>query len=294
MLLRQTRGQKIFSVFNYALLTLTAVLCLLPLIHVIALSLSDNAAVSGGLVTLWPVRFTWEPYVYVLERSAFWKAFGVTLQRAALGTAVNVLLVILLAYPLSMSREKLRARTLYVWIFFFTMLFNGGLIPTYILIKEIGIMDTLWALILPGAVTVFNLILMLNFFRQVPEELEDAAMIDGAGHWRTLWQIYVPISTPAIATITLFCVVGHWNAWFDGLIYMRDAAHYPLQSYLQTIVVKFDFQTMSATDAQRLAQLNDRSVKAAQMVVAAVPILLVYPFLQKYFVSGIKLGSVKG
>ncbi|MDI4648566.1 carbohydrate ABC transporter permease [Cohnella hashimotonis] len=294
MLLRQTRGQKIFSVFNYALLTLTAVLCLLPLIHVIALSLSDNAAVSGGLVTLWPVRFTWEPYVYVLERSAFWKAFGVTLQRAALGTAVNVLLVILLAYPLSMSREKLRARTLYVWIFFFTMLFNGGLIPTYILIKEIGIMDTLWALILPGAVTVFNLILMLNFFRQVPEELEDAAMIDGAGHWRTLWQIYVPISTPATATITLFCVVGHWNAWFDGLIYMRDAAHYPLQSYLQTIVVKFDFQTMSATDAQRLAQLNDRSVKAAQMVVAAVPILLVYPFLQKYFVSGIKLGSVKG
>lgn len=294
MLLRQTRGQKIFSVFNYALLTLTAVLCLLPLIHVIALSFSDNAAVSGGLVTLWPVRFTWEPYAYVLERSAFWRAFGVTLQRAALGTIVNVLLVILLAYPLSMSGEKLRARTLYVWIFFFTMLFNGGLIPTYILIKEIGIMDTLWALILPGAVTVFNLILMLNFFRQVPEELEDAAMIDGAGHWRTLWQIYVPISTPAIATITLFCVVGHWNAWFDGLIYMRDAAHYPLQSYLQTIVVKFDFQTMSATDAQRLAQLNDRSVKAAQMVVAAVPILLVYPFLQKYFVSGIKLGSVKG
>ncbi|WP_217597327.1 carbohydrate ABC transporter permease [Cohnella sp. GbtcB17] len=294
MLLRQTRGQKIFSVFNYALLTLTAVLCLLPLIHVIALSFSDNAAVSGGLVTLWPVRFTWEPYAYVLERSAFWKAFGVTLQRAALGTAVNVLLVILLAYPLSMSGEKLRARTLYVWIFFFTMLFNGGLIPTYILIKEIGIMDTLWALVLPGAVTVFNLILMLNFFRQVPEELEDSAMIDGAGHWRTLWQIYVPISTPAIATITLFCVVGHWNAWFDGLIYMRDAAHYPLQSYLQTIVVKFDFQTMSATDAQRLAQLNDRSVKAAQMVVAAVPILLVYPFLQKYFVSGIKLGSVKG
>lgn len=294
MLLRQTRGQKIFSVFNYVLLGLTAVLCLLPLVHVIALSFSDNAAVSGGLVTLWPVRFTWEPYVYVLERSAFWKAFGVTLQRAALGTAVNVLLVILLAYPLSMTGDKLRARTLYVWIFFFTMLFNGGLIPTYILIKEIGIMDTLWALILPGAVTVFNLILMLNFFRQVPEELEDAAMIDGAGHWRTLWQIYVPISTPAIATITLFCVVGHWNAWFDGLIYMRDAAHYPLQSYLQTIVVKFDFQTMSATDAQRLAQLNDRSVKAAQMVVAAVPILLVYPFLQKYFVSGIKLGSVKG
>lgn len=294
MLLRQTRGQKIFNVFNYILLSAAALLCVMPLVHVVALSLSDNAAVSGGMVTLWPVRFTLEPYIYVLERGAFWTAFGVTIQRALLGTVINVLLVILLAYPLSMSKEKLRARTLYVWFFFFTMLFNGGLIPTYILVKEIGIMDSLWALILPGAVTVFNMILMLNFFRQVPEELEDAAMIDGANHWRTLWQIYVPVSTPAIATITLFCVVAHWNAWFDGLIYMRSAEHYPLQSYLQTIVVKFDFQTMSATDAMRLAQLNDRSVKAAQMVVAAVPILLVYPFLQKYFVSGIKLGSVKG
>ncbi|TLS50926.1 carbohydrate ABC transporter permease [Paenibacillus antri] len=294
MLARQTRGQKIFNVFNLFFLTLVCVLCLFPFIHVAALSLSENSAVSGGLVKLWPVRFTTEPYSYVLERKAFWTAFGVTIQRAALGTALNVLLVLLLAYPLSKTREKFRMRSTYVWIFFFTMLFNGGLIPTYILIKELGLLDTIWALVLPGAVTVFNVILMLNFFRQVPEELEDAANIDGASHWRTLWQIYVPVSTPAIATITLFCVVGHWNAWFDGLIYMRDASNYPLQSYLQTIVVSFDFQTMTATEAERLAKLNDRSVKAAQMIVAAIPILLVYPFLQKYFVSGIRLGSVKG
>ncbi len=294
MLSRQTKGQKIFGVFNYMFLSLVCVLCLVPFIHIVALSLSDNAAVAGGLVKMWPVRFTAEPYLYVLDRDAFWRAFAITLKRAAIGTSLNLLLVILLAYPLSKDREKLRTRTLYVWFFFFTMLFNGGLIPSYILIKELGIMDTIWALILPGAVSVFNLILMLNFFRQVPEELEDAANIDGAGHWRTLWQIYVPVSMPAVATITLFCLVAHWNAWFDGLIYMRNAVNYPLQSYLQTVVVEFNFQTMSASEAERLAKLNNRSVKSAQMIVAAIPILLVYPFLQKYFVSGIKLGSVKG
>lgn len=173
------------------------------------------------------------------------------------------------------------------------MLFNGGLIPTYLLVNKLNLTDTIWALTLPGAVTVFNLILMLNFYRHVPEELEDAAFMDGAGHWKILWKVYVPISIPAVATITLFCIVAHWNQWFDGLIYMNNAANYPLQSYLQTIVVEFNFQTMSATEAQRLAMLNDRSVKAAQMIVATIPILLVYPFVQKYFVSGIKLGSVK-
>ncbi|MEK0314428.1 carbohydrate ABC transporter permease [Cohnella sp. 56] len=294
MLTKQTRAQKVFNAFNYTFLIVVCLLCLVPFIHILALSLSDNAAVSGGLVKLWPVRFTLEPYRYVLDRDAFWRAFGITLQRALLGTAINVMLVILLAYPLSKTKEKLRTRSLYVWVFFFTMLFNGGLIPSYILIKELGIMNTLWALVLPGAVTVFNVILMLNFFRQVPEEMEDAANIDGASHWRTLWQIYVPVSMPAIATITLFCLVGHWNSWFDGLIFMRNADKYPLQSYLQTIVVEFNFQTMSATEAERLAKLNDRSVKSAQMLVAAIPILLVYPFLQRYFVSGIRLGSVKG
>ena len=285
-----TRGQKIFNVFNYILLTLVSVASLVPFIHIIALSLSDNAAVSAGLVHLWPKRFTWEPYNYVMNRDAFWKAFGITLIRASLGTAINLLLVLMVAYPLSKSKSRFRMRGIYVWFFFFTMLFHGGLIPTYILVRELHLMNTIWALILPGAVPIFNVILMLNFFREVPEDIEDAANIDGASHWRTLWQIYVPLSMPAIATITLFCVVAHWNAWFDGLIYMRTADKYPLQSYLQTVVVEFNFQTMTATEAQQLAKLNDRSVKSAQMIVATIPILLVYPFLQKYFVSGIRLG----
>ncbi|QGQ94883.1 carbohydrate ABC transporter permease [Paenibacillus psychroresistens] len=294
MLFNYTQGQKIFNIFNLIFLTLTSVICLVPFVHILAVSFSEDSAITGGLVSLWPVRFTLDSYMYVIEKDAFWRAFVVTLKRVAMGTTLNVFLVILLAYPLSKSKEKFRTRSIYVWFFFFTMLFSGGLIPSYILISKLGLMNTIWALVLPGAVTVFNIILMLNFFREVPEEIEDAANIDGANHWRTLWQIYVPLSTPAIATITLFCIVGHWNSWFDGLIYMSNSENYPLQSYLQTIVVKINSVTTSATEQIRLAKLNDRSIRGAQMVVASVPILIVYPFLQKYFVSGIRLGSVKG
>ncbi|MBM7563678.1 ABC transporter permease subunit [Paenibacillus sacheonensis] len=293
MHVHSTTGTRIFNLFNLIVLTLTCAGCLIPFIHIVSLSFSDKAAVMGGLVKLWPVHFTLDPYRYVLERGAFWHAFGMTLERVAIGATLNVVLVIILAYPLSKAGDKLRMRTLYVWIFFFTMLFNGGLIPNYILVKELHLLDTVWALVLPGAVGVFNIVLLLNFFREVPAELEDAAFIDGAGHWRTLWQIYVPVSLPAIATVTLFSIVGHWNAWFDGMIYMK-VSHYPLQTYLQSIVIKFDFNTMSPEEAKRLAKLNDRSIKSAQMIVAVIPVLLVYPYLQKYFVSGIRLGSVKG
>lgn len=291
---RDGKGVKIFRAFNTIFLILTCIACLVPFIHIVALSFSEDAAVMGGLVKLWPVRFTTEPYKYVIERAAFWRAFLVSINRVIIGSSINVFLVILLAYPLSKSKEKLRLRTVYVWLFFITMIFSGGLIPSYILVKELHIMNTIWALVLPGAVQVFNIILMLNFFRDVPEALEEAAFIDGASHWKTLWKIYAPVSLPAIATITLFSIVGHWNSWFDGLIYMNSPEKYPLQSYLQTIVIKFNIQTMNATDAIRLAKLNDRSIKSAQMIVATIPILMVYPFLQRYFISGIKLGSVKG
>jgi len=174
------------------------------------------------------------------------------------------------------------------------MLFSGGLIPTYLLINNLKLMDTIWSLVLPGGLPIFNMILMLNFFRQIPEEIEDAAYIDGAGHWRILWLIFVPVSTPAIATITLLCLVNHWNSWFDGLIYMNKIENYPLQSYLQTIIMRFDFSKLTPTELKSLAKLNQRSIKAAQIWIACIPILMVYPFLQKYFVKGIVLGSVKG
>lgn len=205
-----------------------------------------------------------------------------------------MLLTILVAYPLSKNTRIFPARKYYVWIFLITMLFQGGLIPWFLTIKFTGITDKIWALVLPGAVPIYNIILLLNFFRQLPKEMEEAAFIDGAGHWTTLWRIYVPTSTAALATITLFSVVGHWNSWFDGLILMNRAEHYPLQSYLQTIVISQNFQVMSADSYKILKELSNKTITTAQIFIGAMPILMVYPFLQRYFTKGIVLGSVKG
>lgn len=290
----RSKGVKTFSVFNIILLSAVALSCVVPFIHIVALSLSDNIAAMSGLVLLVPVNFTVDAYSYVLEQPAFWRAFLVTVERVFVGGGLGIFLTLLLAYPLSKQASRFRFRSAYVWFFFITMLFSGGLVPTYVLISGLGLKNSIWALVLPGAVSVYNILIMLNFYRQLPEELEEAAFMDGAGHFRTLFSIYIPCSLPAIATIALFTIVGHWNAWFDGLIYMSRAENYPLQSYLQTIVTKMDFQNMTTEELKRLNNLNQRSIISAQMIVAMVPILILYPFLQKYFVSGMTLGSVKG
>jgi putative aldouronate transport system permease protein len=286
--------RRAFGAFNMALLLLLVLLCLLPFWHVVSVSLSDAAPVIAGQVTLWPVRFTLSAYRYVLERGAFWRSLLITLERVALGLPLNLFLVILCAYPLSKQKGSFHFRSAYVWLFFVTMLFNGGMIPNYLLIANLKLLNSIWALVLPGCLNVFNIVLMLNFFRQIPGELEDAAFVDGAGHWRILWQIFVPISVPSIATILLFSLVGHWNSWFDGLIYMKKAEFYPLQTYLRSVIMTMDFERMTATELERLSKLNDRSVKGAQIVIGAIPILMAYPFLQRYFITGITLGSVKG
>lgn len=290
----ESKGVKTFRVFNVIILSLVGASCLFPFLHILALSFSDNVATMSGEVTFLPVNFTTDAYQYVLEQSAFWRAFLITIERVLLGGGLGLLLTILLAYPLSKPSSRFRFRSAYVWFFFITMLFGGGLVPTYVLISGLQLRNTIWALVLPGAVNVYNILIMLNFYRQLPDELEEAAFMDGAGHFRTLLQVYIPCSIPAIATIALFTIVAHWNAWFDGLIYMSKAENYPLQSYLQTIVTKLDFQNMSSTELQRLNALNQRSIKSSQMIVAMVPILVLYPFLQKYFVTGMTLGSVKG
>ncbi|MDF2673954.1 MAG: binding-protein-dependent transport system inner rane component, partial [Clostridiales bacterium] len=218
----------------------------------------------------------------------------VTVKRVVLGTGINLLLTIMIAYPLSKETNEFKYRSLYTWIFFITMLFGGGLIPWYMVIKQLGLLDKIWALVLPGAVPVFSVILLLNFFRQVPKELCEAAFIDGAGHWTTLWKVYVPVSTPALATIALFAMVGHWNSWFDGLILMNKPQNYPLQSYIQTIVVQRSYSMMTREEIQELASISDKTLRAAQIFLGSLPIILVYPFLQKFFVKGIVLGSVKG
>ncbi len=291
---RMTPGYRVFTVFNTIFLLALAVVCVLPLIHVLAVSFSNSNAAGAGMVKLWPVGFTTNSYEFILQKPDFINSVGVTAQRVLLGTVVNMLLTVLVAYPLSKEVQAFRFRTVYAWIFVFTILFSGGLIPWYMTIKWTGIMDTIWALVLPGAVPVFNVILLLNFFRGLPKELEESASIDGASHWTTLWRIYVPLSMPALATIGLFTVVGHWNAWFDGLILMRSPDHYPLSTYLQTILTGIDMTKVSSTSMNDLREISERTTKSAQIFLGALPILIVYPFLQRFFVKGIVLGSVKG
>ncbi|WP_010278055.1 carbohydrate ABC transporter permease [Paenibacillus senegalensis] len=290
-----TWPSRLFTLFNYAFLLFLALSCILPLVHILAISFSSDNAVAAGQVKLWPVQFTTEAYRVVLNKIEFLRSMGVTLQRVVLGVSLNMLLAVLMAYPLSKEARVFPMRTFYAWAVVFTMLFHGGLVPTFMTVRATGILDTVWALVLPGAVPVFNVLLLLNFFRGLPKELEEAAMMDGAGHFTTLFKIYLPLSLPALATIGLFSIVGHWNAWFDGMLYMNSPVNYPLQTYLRTIVIDLDLSSLSGTGdtLKEYDQVSARTVRAAQIFLGALPVLLVYPFLQKYFTKGIVLGSVK-
>lgn len=290
------RKVSIFDIVNLFILTIIALSCIIPFIHILAVSLSSRSVVSAGWVSFWPMDFNAYSYEYVLERDQFWRSFVITLERIALGGSLNLFLVLLLAYPLSKDSKEFVSRSFYAWFFFITMLFSGGIIPLYVIVSQLDMMGTIWALTLPGAVPVFNIILMLNFYRQIPKELSDAAYLDGASHWTTLWRVFIPCSLPAIATITLFTLVGHWNSWFDGLIFSTRPEQYPLQTFLQTVLIAGDLMKSSASPdvLKRLLEMSDRTLKAAQIIIAVIPILMAYPFLQRYFVTGLVLGSVKG
>lgn len=283
---------RIFAIFNYIGLSLLALTCILPMIHILAVSFSGKAAATANLVTLWPIDFTFEAYQKTLANENFLTSLGIAALRTILGTAITMAIVFLTAYPLSKTERSFKGRTFYAWFFVFTMLFNGGLVPTYMLVQNLNLMNTIWALVLPMALNVWLVILMLNFFRTIPRELEEAAFIDGAGQFRTMAIICLPLSMPSIATLSLFAMVFSWNEWFMGLIYISDREKYPLATFLQTIIVQNDL-TQITRDPAALENIAQRTVKAAQIFIGAVPILMVYPFLQKYFVQGIVLGAVK-
>ena len=211
------------------------------------------------------------------------------------GGIINFVITLLMAYPLSKDRSVFRAREVYLYLLLVTMLFSGGLIPIYMVVNAVGIMDTIWALVLPGAVPVFNVIIMMNFFRQVPKELEEAATVDGARHATILVKVYLPLSVPSVATVTLFSMVGHWNSFFDGLIYMNSPRDYPLQTYIQTLVLgQHDFTRLTVEEIKRISQTSSKTLNNAKIIVSMIPMVMVYPFLQRYFVKGLVLGSVKG
>lgn len=295
MVENKTIGARIFSVLNCILLIIIALLCVLPVLNVLAISFSSSSAVSAGKVLFWPVEFTLNSYEFALTDPQFFRSLGISVLRAVLGVGINMILVVITAYPLARDPKKLHGRNLYMGYFVLTMLIGGGLIPTYIVVSKAGLIDTIWSLILPSALPVYYMVIMMNFMRGLPKELEEAALIDGASPIQTLIRVILPCLKPALATIALFCLVNHWNDWFSGLIYMGSSKHYPLMTYLQTQIVKFDEVLMHSSGEymELIVKMNTRTGRAAQLFLASVPLLLIYPFLQKYFTKGLILGSVK-
>ena len=266
MKIKKITSRQIFLFLDYTILAILGLSCLLPLIHILAMSFSSSGAVTRGEVGFWPVEFTVQSYKYVLNKKEFWVAALMSLERVVLGVSVNMILTILAAYPLSKEKWEFHGRGIYTWFFVITMLFSGGLIPTYLVVYNTGLINSIWSLILPGAVPVYNVILMMNFFRSTPKALEEAARIDGAGKFRVLSSIYIPLAKPSLATVLLFSFVGHWNDWFSGLLYMQKTEKYPLQSYLRTIIIQQSLISQNnAVDLKELANISDRTKNAAQI-----------------------------
>jgi putative aldouronate transport system permease protein len=292
----RTRGEKVFNVINYVFIVAVCLICALPIIHILAISFSSPHYIAAGQVSFWPKGFTLEPYTFAFESGRFMRAFWVSIQRVTLGVSINMILMIFTAYPLSKTTREFSARNYYMAFFAITMIFGGGLIPFYILIYNMGMLNSIWSLVIPGGLPVFSMIILMNFIRGLPRELEEAAMLDGAGYFRTLFLIMLPVLKPALATVALFSFVHHWNEWLLGMLFMNDPKNYPLQTYLQTLLTNFRelMRQMGPEYMQIVQRLNERSGRAAQLFLGMLPILVVYPFLQKYFTKGLVIGSVKG
>lgn len=297
MMKRVSRGEKIFLWIDVALMIILVVLILVPLLSVLASSFISAAELARrGQFILVPEQFDLTSYRILLGRNSnIWRAYGNTLFVVFVGTACNLVMTILMAYPL--SKKNLKGRGIILGMVFFTMLFNGGMVANYIWIRQLGMINSRWALIVPVLISAWNMLLMRNFFYSIPESLEEAAFLDGAGQVRVLIRVVLPLSLPSIATIGLFYAVGHWNAWFGGVMYITKSELLPVQNLLRTIVTE---ATASLQDGD-LANLDDASqmpaaqtVKSAAIVVSTVPILFIYPMIQKYFVTGVMVGSVKG
>ena len=293
---KTSMGRKVFLAVDVIVILLLCLICMVPLLNLLAYSFSASQPIIENKVFLWPKEFTLKAYQYVLESKEFWSSVSVSVKRVLLGVPLNTLLTILVAYPLSQDERQFKARKYYVAYMLTVMLFNGGLMPTYYIVSKTKLIDTVWALIIPGAVPIFNCIVLMNFFRGIPSELEESAKLDGASQWQILWRIFIPISKPSLATIILFSLINHWNSWFDGLIYSNHTTNYPLQSYLQTLVTSTT-EILAQGDVKAIAKLvdiNDTNMKAAQIFISVIPLMLIYPFLQKYFTTGLTMGSVKG
>lgn len=286
------------SFIIHLVVILLGISCLIPMLNVVAMSLSSSHAVNANQVGLIPVDLTWAAYERIIGDQQFWRSFGISVFRVIASLIINLFMIVTMAYPLSKSDKVFKGRGIFMKIMIFAMLFSGGMIPSYLVVKNLGMINSIWSLILPGAVPIGNVILVMNFFRGVPKSLEESAIIDGANPWQVLTRIYIPMSLPSLATVSLFSIVGSWNDFFGGLIYMTKTENYPLMTYIQSLSVNIaetiqKSSNMSAEQLSSLLEVSDRNLNAAKIVVAVIPLLLIYPMLQKYFVKGIVVGAVK-
>ncbi|WP_208590574.1 carbohydrate ABC transporter permease [Gracilibacillus suaedae] len=281
---------RVFDVFNHIVLILMGLVTFIPFVYVIAASFATEAEIAARPFFLVPETITTAAYDYIFSTNTFVRSIGVSVLVTILGTLVSLLLTMSMAYPI--SRKNLLGRNIILNLVVFTMVFNGGMIPTYIVVRSLGLLDSLWALILPVAINPFYLIIVKSFFQNLPTELEEAARIDGCSDMGVFWRIVIPLSKPVIATFTLFYAVFYWNDFFNALLYISDSAKWPVQLLLQQLIMvaNVDFGTMDTM----LTDPPEESLKMAVVVVATLPILVFYPFLQKHFAKGILLGSVKG
>lgn len=286
-------GDRLYVGFAYIVLILLCASIIVPMLQVVTISMSPIEVINSYGFHLFPTKFDFSGYEQVFRKSIIWTAYGNTIIRTVLGTALTVMLTFMGAYPL--SKKTLPHRSFWTALIVFTMFFSGGLIPSYMLIKNLGLMNSVWSLVLPGVVSVFLLLIVRNFISALPESLEESAKIDGAGEMYILWKIIMPLSMPILATVSLYSAVGHWNAWFDSMLYIQDEHKQVLQLILRRIVIDGTLDPAAGGGADLIGKpVNGESMKMATLVVSIVPIICVYPFLQKYFVKGTMLGSVKG
>jgi len=301
MNVRLTKSDKIFVTVVHIFLILSLIVVLYPLIYIVSASISDPQFVNTGEMWLIPKGITWEGYKKIFENSSIWRGYGNTIIYTLLGTTINLAVTLPCAYAL--SRKDFSGRTFMMNFMIVTMFVSGGLIPTYLLVKNLGMLNTIWALVIPGAASVYNIVVTRTFFEStIPRELEEAAIIDGCSDFKMFVKIILPLSLPIIAVMGLFYGVGHWNSFFNALIFISDKSKYPLQMILREILVLQDLSSsqdtagLSSTTAQMIHSKEQLAavIKYGVMIVSTLPVIVVYPFLQKYFVKGVMIGSLKG
>ncbi|MGI5899506.1 MAG: carbohydrate ABC transporter permease [Christensenellales bacterium] len=296
MAIRKSTGRIVFEICNIIFMLALSVIMLYPFLYVASASVSSNTAILAGRVSIIPDTFDLKAYQAVFKYKLVWTAYGNTLLYTSAGTTINLILTVLGAYPL--SRKDFYGKGLFTFMIAFTMLFSGGLIPTFLVVRNLGLFNTRWAILLPGAISTMNMIIMRTFFQGIPDSLEEAATIDGCTDMQVLTKIILPLSTASLMTIGMFYAVGHWNRWFDAMIYLRDNTKYPLQLVLRSIVLQNQINDLlsgqAGTTIEDGTNLIAETIKYAVIMVAVIPILCVYPFVQKYFVKGVMIGSIKG